>query len=75
MEELHSYFTKAGAEMVGYVDKSTYTFEESKSVIGESFCGLPLDEDSESDLTDSRLETWASQPKVKFLHWGKLLRH
>ena len=63
MEELHSYFTKAGAEMVGYVDKSSYTFDESKSVIGESFCGLPLDEDSESDLTDSRLETWASQLK------------
>ena len=49
--------------MVGYVDKSNYTFDESKSVIGESFCGLPLDEDSESDLTDSRLETWASQLK------------
>jgi len=63
MEELHSYFIKAGAEMVGYVDKSSYTFDESKSVIGESFCGLPLDEDSESDLTDSRLETWASQLK------------
>jgi len=63
MEELHSYFKKAGAEMVGYVDKSSYTFDESKSVIGESFCGLPLDEDSESDLTDSRLETWASQLK------------
>ena len=47
----------------GLGDSSTYTFDESKSVIGESFCGLPLDEDSESDLTDSRLETWASQLK------------
>ena len=63
MEELHSYFQKAGADMVGYVDKSAYTFEESKSIIGESFCGLPLDEDSESDLTDSRLESWATQLK------------
>ena len=63
MEELHSYFQKAGADMVGYVDKASYTFEESKSIIGESFCGLPLDEDSESDLTDSRLESWASQLK------------
>ena len=61
MEELHGYFKKAGADMVGYVDKSSYTFEESKSVIGETFCGLPLDEDSESDLTDSRLENWANQ--------------
>ena len=65
MEELHNYFAKAGAEMVGYVNKSSYTFEESKSVIGESFCGLPLDEDSESDLTDSRLESWATQLKAE----------
>ena len=49
--------------MVGYVDKSSYTFDESKSVIGESCGGLPLDEDSESDLTDTRLEQWATQLK------------
>ena len=63
MEELHSYFQKAGAEMVGYVNKDNYTFEESKSLVGDSFCGLPLDEDSESDMTDSRLEEWAEQLK------------
>ena len=63
MEELHSYFAKAGASMVGYTDKSGYTFEESKSIVGGKFCGLPLDEDSESDLTDERLESWANQLK------------
>ncbi len=63
MEELHSYFKKAGATMVGYVGKGSYTFEESKSVVGDSFCGLPLDEDSESDLTDERLENWSKQLK------------
>lgn len=63
MEELHSYFKKAGATMVGYVGKDGYTFEDSKSVIGDSFCGLPLDEDSESDMTDDRLESWATQLK------------
>jgi len=56
--------------MVGYVDKSSYTFEESKSIIGESFCGLPLDEDSESDLTDSRLESWATQLKSEIAALG-----
>ena len=61
MEELHSYFVKAGASMVGYVSKSDYTFEESKSVIGDSFCGLPLDEDSESDMSDDRLVNWSNQ--------------
>ncbi|WP_320667655.1 flavodoxin FldA [Prochlorococcus sp. MIT 1307] len=63
MEELHSYFVKSGAEMVGYVSKSNYTFEESKSLIGDLFCGLPLDEDSESDMTDERLENWCNQLK------------
>ncbi len=63
MEELHSYFKKAGATMVGYVSKESYTFEESKSVIGDQFCGLPLDEDSESDLTDTRLTNWAEDLK------------
>ena len=63
MEELHSYFVKAGATMVGYVKKSEYTYEESKSVIGDSFCGLPLDEDSESNMTDNRLNNWATQLK------------
>ncbi len=66
MEELHSYFKQAGATMVGYVSKYDYTFEESKSIIGKSFCGLPLDEDSESDLTDDRLASWAKQLKGEF---------
>ena len=63
MEELHRYFKQAGATMVGYVSSSEYTFDESKSIIGESFCGLPLDEDSESDMTDERISQWANQLK------------
>ena len=49
--------------MVGYVDKSNYTFEESKSIIGNTFCGLAIDEDSESDMTDERLSKWCNQLK------------
>ena len=63
MEELHSFFVKSGATMVGYVNKADYTFDDSKSVIGDSFCGLPLDEDSESNMTDKRLSNWAEQLK------------
>ncbi len=63
MEELHAFFKKAGATLVGYVNKDNYTFEESKSVVGDRFCGLPLDEDSESDLTDDRLRSWATDLK------------
>ncbi len=63
IEELHSYFKKAGATMVGYVSQDGYTFDESKSAVGDLFCGLPLDEDSESDMTDERLTKWAAQLK------------
>lgn len=63
MEELHGFFKQASATMVGYVDKSDYTFEESKSVVGDQFCGLALDEDSESDMTEDRLTKWAEQLK------------
>ncbi len=63
MEELHRYFKQAGATMVGYVSVKEYTFDESKSVLGDSFCGLPLDEDSESDMTDSRITQWVDQLK------------
>ena len=63
MEELHRYFQQAGATMVGYVSSSEYTFDESKSIVGDRFCGLPLDEDSESDMTDDRISQWAEQLK------------
>lgn len=63
MEELHRYFEKAGAKMVGYVSTDGYTFTGSKSIINGKFCGLPVDEDGESDLTDERVTQWCAQLK------------
>ena len=63
MEELHGYFQKLVQKWSAMLTKSSYTFDESKSVIDDKFCGLPIDEDSESDLTDSRLENWAHNLK------------
>merc|ERR1711948_77452 len=51
----------AGATMVGFVDPSGYDFAESKSVIDGKFCGLPLDEDNESDMTEDRVAAWCEQ--------------
>jgi len=63
MEELHTAFRQAGARMVGHVSTTGYTFSASKSVLNGSFCGLAIDEDSEPDLTDSRLQAWVHQLK------------
>jgi len=61
MEELYRAFEASGARMVGTVATDGYTFNESKSVINGRFCGLPIDEDNEADLTDERLSAWARQ--------------
>lgn len=43
IEEVHDCFEKQGAKMIGYTAKDDYEFEESKSVRGEQFIGLPMD--------------------------------
>ena len=75
MEELHRYFEKAGAKMVGYVSLDGYeNFTSSRCLIphlneitkpedGEKFCGLPVDEDSEGELTEERVKNWCTQLK------------
>lgn len=63
IEELHSTFAAAGAKLIGYVDASGYTYEESKSETGGKFLGLPLDEDNEGDQTADRVSQWVAQLK------------
>lgn len=59
MEGLHNSFKEAGALIVSYVRKYGHTFNDSKSIFGAQFCGLPLDEESESDMLDKRLASWS----------------
>ena len=75
MEELHRYFEKAGAKMIGYVSLDGYdAFTSSRCLIphlneitkpgdGMKFCGLPVDEDSEGELTEERVKNWCAQLK------------
>ena len=61
MEELYTAFNKAGAIMIGQVSTEDYIFDSSKSVIDGKFCGLPIDEDNESEKTQDRLAEWAKK--------------
>merc|ERR1711884_823988 len=63
IEELHETFAAAGAKMVGYVDAGGYQHEESKSVKGDKFLGLPCDQDNEDDMTEDRVGAWIEQIK------------
>jgi flavodoxin I len=64
---LYELSLKKGANIVG--DKNStegYSFEESKAVIDGKFVGLIIDEDNQSDLTQSRVEKWVESIKSAF---------
>ncbi|MDR1554766.1 MAG: flavodoxin, partial [Campylobacteraceae bacterium] len=43
-----------------------YSFEESTAVVDGKFVGLIVDEDNQSDLTESRVEKWVESIKSAF---------
>ena len=61
MEELYTAFLQSGAKLIGKVSTEGYTYDDSKSIIDGKFCGLAIDEDNESELTDQRLQAWVQQ--------------
>jgi flavodoxin I len=65
IEELYSTFKAAGAKMIGSVDASGYTYDDSKSMVDGKFLGLPLDEDNEDDMTEDRVNAWVEQLKTE----------
>lgn len=65
MEELYTAFLQSGAKLIGKVSTSGYTYSDSKSVIDGQFCGLPIDQDNESELTDQRLQAWVQQIQIE----------
>lgn len=50
----------AGLEIIGETSTDGYDYTESKAEVEGKFVGLALDEDSQSEFTDSRIEGWLS---------------
>jgi flavodoxin I len=64
---LYRLSVEKGANVVG--DKNStegYDFEESTAVVDGQFVGLIIDEDNQSDLTESRVEKWVESIKAAF---------
>jgi flavodoxin I len=55
-----------GGKTVGYWSRDGYDFNKSKALRDDKFIGLALDEDNQSDLTDSRIKQWVTQLKKEF---------
>jgi flavodoxin I len=68
MGEIYEVIIKKGGNIIGEWSSDGYVHDQSKAeIVSGFFVGLALDEDNESDLTPSRIETWCSQIKDKFL--------
>ena len=52
-----------GIKRIGSWSTEGYEFADSRAVEGDTFTGLALDEDNESDKTAERLAAWAKQLK------------
>ncbi len=64
---LYEEVKKLGANVIGEWDvDDSYNFDESKAVLDNKFVGLALDEDSQDDLTNQRVEEWSSIIKNNF---------
>lgn len=61
--KLHKTFTGLGANAVGFVDASDYTYEFSLAENEGKLCGLAIDQHNEEDKTETRIENWISSLK------------
>jgi len=67
MADLYERLKMLDAEIFGEVEPKGYDFTESESINEDGlFCGLPIDEDNEPELTTERLENWLSILKTDF---------
>jgi flavodoxin II len=65
---LHEQVEAQGAALIGYWPNQGYEFAASKALTSDEskFVGLSLDEDSQYNLTDERLDTWCEQILVEY---------
>jgi flavodoxin I len=63
--ELHDVFQDLGCSMIGYTSQEGYEHEASKAIRGDKFCGLLCDEVNQDDLTEERVQNWASQLRAE----------
>ncbi|MDR2475559.1 MAG: flavodoxin [Bacteroidales bacterium] len=54
---------KDKTSVTGFSATDGYSFDSSEAVVNNQFVGLVLDEDNESNLTESRIEVWTAQLK------------
>jgi len=55
-----------GAKIVGTTSTQGYTFESSKAVVNDRFCGLILDQETQPRMSTERIANWVNDLKLQF---------
>ncbi|MBC6475411.1 MAG: flavodoxin FldA [Hormoscilla sp. GM102CHS1] len=63
---LEEKISSLGGTTVGYWPTDGYEYSESKALRDGKFVGLALDDDNQSELTETRIKTWVAQIKSEF---------
>nr|WP_321451412.1 flavodoxin [uncultured Carboxylicivirga sp.] len=58
MGTIYKAIANSEAQIIGQVAKDEYTFDASTALVEDSFVGLAIDVDNESDKTDERVSKW-----------------
>ncbi|NJM16976.1 MAG: flavodoxin [Bacteroidales bacterium] len=64
---LHNTVKKLPCKLVGQWPAKDYSFDSSKALVNKFFVGLVLDEDTQSDMTATRVDEWCTLIKPAFL--------
>ena len=62
--KLEEKITGCGGKTVGMWPTDGYEHDDSLALRNGKFCGLPLDEDNQSDKTEERIAAWTTQIKT-----------
>jgi flavodoxin I len=65
MAIIRDEFKNAGAEIIGAWPAEGYEHTDSKSLEGDHFIGLALDDDQQSELSNARIEKWVAILKAE----------
>ena len=63
---LAEVFENDGATLVGFTSIDGYSFERSLALKGDKWCGLVIDIENQSEMTDKRIKDWCRQVKKEF---------
>ncbi len=64
--EIYQFIVARGAKVIGAWPADDYSFVSSKALVDDQFVGLVLDQETQKNLTDERVDKWLKQIAPEF---------